>query len=183
MKSIQELQAIYEAADCLHDWRAIDRALDQMAMAITQELKEENPLLLCVMVGALIPVGHLVTRLHFPLEVDYIHATRYNGKMQGEELHWLAEPRVSLQGRTVLIVDDILDQGLTLAALIDYCKKAGAKRVLTAVMVNKQCARAVGGDIHPDYIGLETENRYLFGFGLDYENALRHLPGIYAVKS
>lgn len=176
-----KIQNVFDKADCLHDLNTVEKALDKMSTTITQKLKDSNPLILCVMVGALIPTGHLLTRLNFPLEVDYIHATRYRDQTRGGDLHWLVEPRQSLKNRTVLVVDDILDGGITLAAIIDYCKQAGAEQVLTAVLVNKIRVREPGGDFTPDFVGLETEDRYLFGFGLDYKGYLRNAPGIYAV--
>lgn len=183
MTTRDKMQEILSKAECLHDMDAINQGLDKMATAITHKLKDSNPLVLCVMIGALIPMGHLLTRLNFPLEVDYIHATRYRGTTRGGDLHWLVEPRQSLKNRTVLIVDDIMDGGLTLAAIIDYCKQSGAKDVYSAVMVNKIRDREEGVTQEPDFKGLDTEDRYLFGFGLDYEEYLRNVPGIYAVSS
>jgi len=177
-----EAKNILDKADCLYSLDQVESALDKMAVEITEKLEDKNPIILSVMVGAMIPTGHLLTRLNFPLEVDYIHATRYLDKTRGGDLHWLVEPKLALQDRSVLIVDDILDGGLTLAAIIDYCKQAGAKEVLTAVMVNKVREREVGGDVTPDFAGLEAENRFLFGFGLDYKGYLRNAPGIYAVS-
>lgn len=181
MNSIDSIQQVLDKAECLYDKSEVDNALDRMAEAITQKLVDQNPLILCVMIGALIPTGHLLTRLNFPLEVDYIHATRYRSSTRGGDLHWLVEPRQSLKGRTVLIVDDIMDGGLTLASIIDYCKQNGAKAVYTAVMVNKVRKREEGVVFEPDFAGIETEDRYLFGFGLDYKEYLRNAPGIYAV--
>jgi hypoxanthine phosphoribosyltransferase len=181
METVTKIQNIFDKAECLHDFAAIENALDRMANDITHKLKDTNPIILCVMIGALIPVGHLVTRLNFPLEVDYVHATRYRGTTRGGDLHWLVEPRQSLAGRTVLVVDDIMDGGLTLAAIIDYCNQAGAKAVYSAVMVNKERVREAGVNFEPDFSGIVTEDRYLFGFGLDYNEYLRNAPGIYAV--
>jgi hypoxanthine phosphoribosyltransferase len=183
MKSIDEVKAILEGAECLYSEDEINQALDRMAKDITHKLQDENPLILCVMTGALITTGHLVTRLHFPLEMDYIHATRYRGTTRGGDLHWLVEPRQSLKGRTILVVDDIMDGGLTLAAIIDYCKQAQAKAVYSAVMVCKQRVREPGVNFEPDFFGVTTEDKYLFGFGLDYEEYLRNVPGIYAVTT
>lgn len=181
MDHINKMQTILKNADCLYDMNAINQALDKMADAITQKLKQTNPLILCVMIGALIPAGHLLTRLNFPLEVDYIHATRYRGTTRGADLHWLVEPRQSLRDRTVLVIDDVMDGGLTLEAIMDYCKQAHAKAVYSAVVVDKKRPREAGVNTEPDFVGLTTENRYLFGFGLDYEEHLRNMPGIYAV--
>ena len=182
MLTREKLQSVYETATCLHDFDAINAALDRMASAITKELRDKNPIILCVMTGALITVGHLVTRLNFPLEIDYIHATRYRGTNRAGDLHWLVEPRTSLVNRAVLIVDDIMDGGLTLAAIMDYCKQAKAASIHSAVMVSKQRVREPGVTFEPDFVGVTTEDKYLFGFGLDYEEYLRNAPGIYAVN-
>src|SRR5476651_2050838 len=132
MSQIDKIQGVMARATCLHDLNEINHALDNMAKEITAELADKNPLILCVMIGALIPTGHLLTRLHFPLEVDYIHATRYRGTTRGGDLHWLVEPRQSLKDRTVLVVDDIMDGGLTLSAIMDYCNQAEAKAIYSA---------------------------------------------------
>jgi hypoxanthine phosphoribosyltransferase len=179
---MNKLTTILEQADCLYDFNNINQSLDRMAKAITERLQHRNPLVLCVMTGALILTGHLMTRLNFPLEIDYIHVTRYRGTNRGGDLHWLVEPRHNLTDRTILIVDDVFDGGLTLAAIIDYCKQAQAKSVHSAVMVSKQRQRHPGVTIAPDFVGMTTDDRYLFGFGLDYEEYLRNMPGIYAVK-
>jgi hypoxanthine phosphoribosyltransferase len=181
MNTVDKIEKVLANSECLHDMQDINEALDRMADEIIDKLADKNPLIICVMIGALIPTGHLVTRLNFPLEIDYIHATRYRGTTRGGDLHWLVEPRQSLKDRTVLIVDDIMDGGLTLAAITDYCSQSGAKEVFTAVMVNKIREREKGVNFEPDFIGLNTEDRYLFGFGLDYEEYLRNAPGIYAV--
>lgn len=174
-------QEIQKKAECLYDTQQVLQAIDNIAAEMTKKLANENPIILSVMSGALIFTGHLVVRLPFALEIDYIHATRYRGAVRGGDLHWLVEPRLDLAGRTIVIVDDILDGGLTLAAIIDYCKQFKAKAVYTAVLVEKQRVREPNVDFTPDFVGLKTEDKFLFGFGLDYEEYLRNAPGIYAV--
>jgi hypoxanthine phosphoribosyltransferase len=181
MQIVEKMNAVLEQAECLYSFADINEALDRMGEEITRELKDTNPLILCVMTGALIPTAHLLTRLHFPMEIDYLHVTRYRGSMRGGDLHWLVEPRQDLKDRTVLIVDDIMDGGLTLSAIIDYCRQAKAKAVYTAVMVSKLRKREPGIDFEPNFVGVTTEDKYLFGFGLDYEEYHRNVPGIYAV--
>lgn len=127
-------------------------------------------------------MGNLLPRLDIHLEVDYIHATRYRGATSGGELSWRAEPSVSLEGRTVVIVDDILDEGVTLKAIIDYCYEKGAKNVLTAILLDKKKPRLVEGVDKADFCALDVEpEHYVFGYGMDYEEYLRNVPGIYAV--
>ncbi len=180
-KTVDKMKAVLETAECLHDFSTIEKALDKMAIEITEKLSESNPIILCVMIGALIPTGHLVTRLHFPLQIDYVHATRYQGAVRSGDLHWIVEPRIELKDRTVLIVDDIMDGGLTLGSIIDYCTNAGAKNVYSAVMINKLRKREPGVNFEPDFSGLDTKDEFLVGFGLDYAQYLRNAPGIYAV--
>ncbi len=175
-----EIRKVQQESECLCDTDALHQALDNMAKKIEQELKESNPLVLCVMTGGIVPTGHLLTRLSFPLQLDYIHATRYSGETSGGRLSWLHEPAVSLQDRTVLIVDDIFDEGITLEAINQYCVDKGAKQVFSAVLVNKLHDRKT--QYQPDYAALEIEDRYLFGFGMDYKNYLRNINAIHAVK-
>jgi len=176
-----KIQEILGKSDCLYDLAAVEQAIDRMAGEITQQLQDTGPLILCVMIGGLVPMGRLLTRLHFPLEVDYIHVTRYQSTTRGGDLHWLVSPRQSLKNRTILVFDDVMDGGLTLGAIVDYCKQAGAKKVYTAVLVSKDRPREANVHFEPDFIGLKTADRYIFGFGLDYHEYLRNAPGIYAI--
>jgi hypoxanthine phosphoribosyltransferase len=181
MQVLDKLPTFMDKAQCLYDMKAIDQALDRMAIEITEQLSDKNPIVMCVMTGALIVTGHLLTRLNFPLQIDYIHATRYRGATRGGDLHWLVLPHCELKNRTILIIDDIMDGGLTLSAIMDYCQQMGAKSVHTAVMINKKREREPGVNFEPDFIGLHTHDKFLFGFGLDYEGYLRNVAGIYAI--
>ena len=175
------LKGVESRATCLHCSEDIERALDKMAKAIHSDLHDRDPIVLCVMIGGVIPTGMLLMRLNFALQVDYIHATRYGNKTVGEELEWIVRPRASLKGRTVLVVDDILDGGVTLAGILRYCHSMGAKEVKTAVLVEKQVKRAPESLEKADYTGMMVEDRYVFGYGLDYKGYLRNAPGIYVV--
>lgn len=163
----------------LHDENEIASVLDEMANDISSDLAESNPLVMPVMQGGLIFAGHLITRLAFPLRINYIHATRYRGEQSGGELHWIARPSESLEGQHVLLLDDIFDQGYTLEAIAADCLKQGAASVRSAVLLKKNHPRAVA-DYRPDYFALEVADQYVFGFGMDYEHQLRNLNGIYA---
>ena len=178
--NIEEIQNVLAKADQLHAKREINEAFDEMAVAINNRLLDKHPLCLTVMLGGLIPAGQLLPRLNLPLEIDYIHASRYRGATSGSDLHWLKYPTVSLAERTVLVIDDILDEGLTLQAIVKYCQEAGAREVLTAVLVEKQLDNRPGLQ-QADFSGLTVPDRYVFGYGMDYKNQLRYVPGIYAV--
>lgn len=178
--NIEEIETVRTQADCLYTQEQVERAVDHMAAEISQRLAGHNPLVLSVLIGGIIPTASLLTRLDFPLQVDYVHASRYRGNTSGGKLHWLREPG-DLSGRSVLLIDDILDEGHTLKAIAATCHGAGASEVLTAVLVDKQVNRDDGLK-QADFTGVTVPNRYVFGCGMDYKGYLRNLPGIYAVK-
>lgn len=175
-----ECQKVREEADCLYNKQQVMAAISSLADKIHQQLAHSNPVLIAIMNGGLIPMGLLATELDFPLQIDYLHATRYRDKTSGGELKWLASPRIPLQDRTVLLVDDIHDEGVTMEAIKNYCHNEGAQQVLTAVLVNKQHERK--NNTSADFVALEIPDRYVFGFGMDYKGMLRNAPGIFAVK-
>ncbi len=177
--SLQDAQRIQQHADCLYTQSEVDQALDQMAAAITADLSDKNPLLIGALQGGLLPLGYLLQRLDFPLTIDYVHATRYHEHLSGQELIWQRTPTQPLAGRHVLIVDDILDEGHTLAALLTYCATQQPASLRTAVLVQKQHDRGVRPQL--DYCGLHVPDRYVFGCGMDYKGYWRNQSGIYAV--
>lgn len=178
---VEEIRRVRREAERVFSRDEVEAALDRMAAQITARIGDSDPLLLAVMVGGIAPLGGLLPRLDFPLQVDYLHATRYRGETSGGELVWLRRPGMSLKDRTVLIVDDVLDHGVTLAAIIEDCRHAGAREVLSAVLVTKRIDPRPGLRM-ADFSGLETEDRYLFGWGMDYRSYLRNADGIYAAK-
>jgi hypoxanthine phosphoribosyltransferase len=177
----EEVERVLQEADRLYTPEQVRAAMDHMAQDIADRLAGHDPLLLGCMVGGHVPLAMLLERLHFPLEADYLHATRYRGGTSGTDLQWLRPPPASVAGRTVLIVDDLLDEGHTLAAVVERCRAADAREVYTAVIIDKQVPHR---PLLPraDFAALTAPNRYLFGYGMDYKGYLRNAPGIYAVK-
>jgi len=178
--NIEEIQNVLAKADQLYTSDEVSVALDNMVVDIQQRLSDQHPVCLSVMIGGLILSGQLLPLLNFPLEIDYIHATRYRGTTSGSDLHWMKYPNISLQNRTVLVIDDILDEGLTLQAIVKFCEEAGASQVLTAVLIEKELDNRPGLQ-QADFTGLTVPNRYVFGYGMDYQGQLRYVQGIYAV--
>jgi hypoxanthine phosphoribosyltransferase len=176
-----KIQAVYEKSTCLYTANEVEAALDRMAIKIHEALQDKNPVIVCVMIGGLVPLGNLLHRLDFPLEVDYVHATRYRGDLTGGDIHWKVKPSTNLVGRTVLVVDDILDGGITLAAIIEEMKAMGAEKVYSAVLVDKYRKRVANGLQNADFVGLQVEDNYIFGYGMDYHEYLRNAPGIFIV--
>jgi hypoxanthine phosphoribosyltransferase len=179
MMTQKEAADILAVSDELYSTQQVEQVLDRLALEITGKLSGEDPIVLSVLNGALIPTGHLLTRLNFPLRQDYVHATRYRGNTSGADLEWIGQPSTALQDQTVLVVDDILDHGITLRAIVDACREAGAKAVYSAVLVEKLHDRGVG--YKADFVGLTVEDRYVFGYGMDYKGYLRNVPAIMAV--
>jgi hypoxanthine phosphoribosyltransferase len=177
---LDEIVQVKANADLIFSEAEVETAIDKMADDITERLHKTNPVLLCVLNGGIITAGRLLTRLHFPLMVDSVNATRYQNQTSGGSIKWLLKPTEPLVERTVLIVDDVLDEGITLAAIKDYCVEQGAEAVYVAVLLDKNLGRAK--PIQADFVGLTVENRYLFGYGLDYKGYLRNAAGIYACK-
>lgn len=179
---LSTLQEVMDQADCLYSSEAVEQALDRLAEEIDRQLHDLDPVLLCVMNGGLVLSGGLLTRLNFPLQLDYVHASRYREQLSGAELLWKVYPSVELIGRHVLLVDDILDEGETLARICRYCREQGVASVHTAVLVDKQHERKHPEARQADFTGLPIPDRYVFGYGMDYKGYWRNAPGIYAVK-
>ncbi len=179
---MEEIKRAREEADCLADAQTVEAALDRMATEITARLAELNPLVYAVMNGGLILAGRILPRLPFALEVAYLHATRYGHALQGTLLDWRVRPTQDLRGRIVLVLDDILDEGHTLDAIIKHLKHEGASEVLSAVLVHKTHERKAYPGMRADFTGVDIADRFLFGCGMDYKGYWRNAPGIYAVK-
>lgn len=178
--ALSEIEQVRREAELLWTQQQVEQALDQMASALSARIESSHPLLLTVMNGAVIPMGYLLTRLDFPLQVDYVHATRYGEHLSGGALQWIARPRIALDQRTVVFVDDIHDEGGTLEALKQWALQQGAREVIRVTLVTKLHERKVAPP--SDFNGLTVPDRYVFGFGLDYKGYLRNMPGIYALK-
>ncbi|MDO8930852.1 MAG: hypoxanthine-guanine phosphoribosyltransferase [Rhodocyclaceae bacterium] len=171
---------VLAAADLVVAADEIQASLDRLAGEIGARLQASNPLVLTVMGGAVVFAGQLLPRLAFPLACDYLHVTRYGDVTTGGELAWVVEPRTPVVGRTVLVLDDILDEGVTLAAVKERLLAQGAVACLVAVLSEKELGRPK--PITADFVGVRLPDRFVFGCGMDIEGAWRNLPAIYAVK-
>ena len=167
-------------ADLIHSAEEVATAVSHAAAEITEKLGDTNPLVLCVMSGGVPFAGHLITQLDFPLEFDYLHVTRYGQDTSGGALSWRSAPWTPVKGRTVLILDDILDEGLTLAAIVVRMKELGAKACYTAVATDKLNGKQK--PIKADFVALTVPDRFVFGYGMDVSGHYRNLPAIYAMK-
>ncbi|MBU1265169.1 MAG: hypoxanthine-guanine phosphoribosyltransferase [Thiobacillus sp.] len=175
-----QAQQLLDNAECVASADTVQAVINRMAGEIAGTLAAELPLVLAVMGGAVVFAGQLLPRLNFPLEFDYLHVTRYRGKTSGGEVEWRVLPGQNVAGRSVLVLDDILDEGETLAAIRDKLHDMGAARVWSAVLTNKD--NGLSKPIQADFVGLDVPNRYVFGCGMDAYGLWRNLPAIYALK-
>jgi hypoxanthine phosphoribosyltransferase len=160
---------------------AVSKAIDQVAVRMTVALAECNPLFLCVLEGGIPFMGRLLGRLDFPLQAGHVHVGRYGDELEGHSLAWHSKPDLSLAGQHVVFIDDILDQGITLAELRTWALKQGAERVSVAVLVNKRITGAEARPIQADFVALECADHFLIGCGMDFKGYWRNLPAIYAL--
>ncbi len=180
MLNAEEARAILENAELVHSKEEIDAAVKRLAGEIGEQLSKEHPLVLSIMGGAVVFTGQLLPLLDFPLDFDYIHVSRYGKNTSGGSLDWRVLPRENVNGRVVLVLDDILDEGQTMAAVRERVLAEGAKAFYSAVFCDKNIGRAK--PIHADFVGLPLPDRYVFGFGMDVHGAWRNLPAIYAKR-
>ena len=176
-----DIMQVRSHSDVLVSAADVQRALDAMATAITRACIGRIPLLLCVMNGGLFATSEIARRCDFALQMDYVQVTRYGNTTGGGDLVWLARPQTSLGGRMVVVIDDILDRGNTLAEALGWCRAAGAAEVLSAVLVDKDIAAPRG--VAADFVGVRCVDRYLYGCGMDYRGYWRNLPAIYGVRA
>ncbi|HET9462574.1 MAG TPA: hypoxanthine-guanine phosphoribosyltransferase [Thiobacillus sp.] len=175
-----EAHQLLDNAECVASADTVQAVISRLAGEINVALAEDFPLVLAVMGGAVVFAGQLLPRLNFPLEFDYLHVTRYRGNTSGGEMEWRVLPGKNVTGRSVLVLDDILDEGETLAAIRDKLLHMGAARIWSAVLTDKD--NGLDKPVRADFVGLDVPNRYVFGCGMDAYGLWRNLPAIYALK-
>lgn len=175
--------ALLADAELIVTAEAVQEAVDRIAQALNQRFDLPGapfPLVLGIMGGAVVFCGQLLTQLRFPLEFDYIHITRYGDKDRGGAIEWKVEPRAHVQGRTVIVLDDILDEGKTLFHVKQRLTDMGAAQVLLAVFADKDIGTTK--PVIPDYTGLILPNKFVVGYGMDAYGYWRNLPDIRAIR-
>jgi hypoxanthine phosphoribosyltransferase len=169
-----------ENSDVVASADEVQAALHRVAAQVTERLADAYPLVLAVMGGAVVFAVQILPLLRFPLDFDYIHASRYGSETRGADVRWRVMPPASVRGRALLVLDDILDGGDTMAAIRARLLELGASSFQCAVLVEKKLRRAK--PIRPDFVGLEVEDRFVFGYGMDAKGFWRNLPEIRAMR-
>lgn len=180
MAHITDKQArqILENSDCLYTEAEVEAALKKIADALNKDLADKNPIFVCIMTGGTVPFAKLLMMFRSPCEIDYVHATRYKGETAGSNLEWITGPNIDPKGRVIVLIDDIFDEGITLAEIEARYVELQAKEIKKVVLVKKERPRSI--DLKLDYVGLNVPDRYVFGYGMDYKGYLRNAAGIYA---
>ncbi len=176
----QQIRDILQHAELLHDAVQVQAAVARVAQQINSVLADQHPVVLSVMGGAVVFTGQLLPLLNFPLDFDYVHVSRYGSNQHGGDLNWKVEPRENLAGRVVLVLDDILDEGATMAEIKRRVLELGATGFYSAVFADKMNGKTK--PIRADFVGMELPDRFVFGYGMDIKGAWRNLPAIYAIK-
>ncbi len=180
----QDAKKLLADSEVLFTVEEVNAATSRVAKEMSRDYADQNPLILSVMGGAVVFTGQLLPQLDFPLDFDIVQVSRYGDKTVGTQLHWRVAPRDNIVGRNVIILDDILDEGITLAAIVDLVKRNGAKTVACAVFCVKDYGEEINNKkpLKAEYVGISVPNRFVFGYGMDVSGAWRNLPAIYAVK-
>jgi len=180
MPDVAQAWAFLDNSDRVASAGEVDAAVRRLAKEIEARLAASYPLVLAVMGGAVVFAGQILPHLRFPLDFDYVHASRYGQATRGTHVEWKVSPPGLASGRTVLVLDDILDHGETMAVIRDRILELGAREVLCAVLVEKELK--VSKPIKADFVGLTIPDRFVFGCGMDAKGFWRNLPEIRAMK-
>ena len=180
MTDVQRAWRFLEESDPIASAEEVQAATKRVAAEISKSMAKSYPLVLVVMGGAVVFAGQVLPLLRFPLDLDYIHASRYGVETVGAKIDWRVAPPANVRGRAVLVLDDILDGGQTMAAIRDRLLELGAASFHCAVLVEKRLARPK--PIKADFVGLTIEDRFVFGCGMDAKGFWRNLPEIRAMR-
>jgi hypoxanthine phosphoribosyltransferase len=181
MLSCEEAKKILGTAEQIFSADVVSGTVKHMAAEITAALSHRYPLVLSIMGGAVVFTGQLLPLLEFPLNFDYVHVSRYDNEIQGGKINWKVSPPENVRDRVVLVLDDVLDEGVTLAAIRERIMSQGAKAFYSAVFAEKVIGKSK--PIRADFVGVLLPDRFVFGFGMDIYGAWRNLPAIYALKA
>jgi hypoxanthine phosphoribosyltransferase len=180
MPDLREAWAFLENSDLVSGAEEVQAAIKRLAGEVERELRDRYPLVLVVMGGAVVFAGQLLPLLRMPLDVDYVHVTRYGAAITGGGIEWRVDPPRGVRGRAVLVVDDILDGGQTMRAIRERLLEFGAASFQCAVLLEK--ILKTEKPLCADFVGLKIPDRFVFGCGMDAKGYWRNLPEIRAMR-
>jgi len=159
----------------------IEAAVSRLASEITKDYHDRHPVLIGILKGSFIFMADLVRLLDFPLEVDFIRSSSYGkGTQSSGKIRVVQGLRSPIKGRDVLVIEDIVDTGLTTSFLLDYLSRKKPASLSLCSLLDKPSRRQMPVTI--DYLGLTVPNKFVVGYGLDYNEKFRNLPDIYTME-
>ncbi|MNQ80805.1 Hypoxanthine-guanine phosphoribosyltransferase [compost metagenome] len=167
--------------EVLYSEEQIQGKIKELGELLSADYEGKNPLVICVLKGAFIFMADLVKQIRVPLEIDFMAVSSYGQSTKSSGVvKIIKDLDVSVEGRHIIIVEDIIDSGLTLSYLIDVLERRNAKTISVVALFNKPARRTV--ELEPDYAGYVLPDEFVVGYGLDYAEKYRNLPFIGILK-
>lgn len=159
----------------------LDKRICELAEEIKTEYENKKPVMICLLKGSISFFAHLCEQINISLEYEFLRASSYHGTSTTGEVKLLHVPTISLENRHVLIVEDIVDTGLTLTAINKVMKSMNPASLKIVTLLDKPSRRLVD-NMHPEFVGFTIPDEFVVGFGLDYDEEYRNLPYIGILK-
>ena len=160
-------------------YNQIEEAVQKIAHQMEKELADKNPLFLVILNGAFMFASDLFKNLNFPAEISFIKFSSYSGTKSTGEVKQLIGINEKLEGRVVVLIEDIVDSGISMEKILEYLKTENVSDLKIATLLFKPAAYKKNFKI--DYIGLEIPNDFIVGYGLDYNGQARNFKDIYKI--
>lgn len=159
----------------------IEKAIDKIADDMNKDLEGKNPLFICVLNGSFMFASELMKRIQTPAEISFVKLSSYDGLASSGNVKEVFGLKEDITGRTVVIIEDIIDTGNTMKAMIEQLNKRNPKEILVTTLLLKP--DALVNDVPLDYVALRIPCDFIIGYGLDYDGHGRNYPDIYKVKN
>jgi hypoxanthine phosphoribosyltransferase len=165
----------------LHSESEIELKVRELGEQLSRDFQDKNPLVICVLKGAFVFMADLIKHITIPLEIDFMAVSSYGQSTKSSGIvKIIKDLDISVEGRNIIIVEDIIDSGLTLSYLIDVLERRNALSISIVAMFDKPGRRTV--ELEPDYKGYTIPDAFVVGYGLDYAEKYRNLPFVGILK-
>jgi hypoxanthine phosphoribosyltransferase len=170
-----------DISSILYSEQQIQAKIAEMGGKLSMDFAERNPLVICILKGAFIFMADLVKHMTIPLEIDFMAVSSYGKSSQSSGVvKIIKDLDIPVEGRDLIIVEDIMDSGLTLSYIIDVMERKNARSISVVTLFDKPARRKV--EIEADYYGFELPDEFVVGYGLDYAERYRNLPYVGVLK-
>jgi hypoxanthine phosphoribosyltransferase len=160
---------------------SISRRIEELARLISEDYRNKELIMIGILKGAFVFLADLIRLLKVPVKIDFVRLSSYGkGTESSGEVRITKDIEMSIEGRDVIVVEDIVDSGITLSYLIDELKKRRPNSLKCCVLIDKKERRKI--DITIDYTGFSIEKGFIVGYGLDVNERYRYLPDIYVIN-